>query len=184
MNKEFFMKFAKSLAFAAISLACASAAMAQMPAGVYGEVGYTAATYNSPGFNVNPSAVRAIFGKSLDKNFNVEGMVAFGVANSSANVNGFDVAVNIDNMYGLYLKPKYELNHDVELFGRFGFAHIGATASTMGVAVTDSVDGFSYGAGANYKINSKYSLNVDYMSYGVKDGGNYNGLTFGLGYKY
>lgn len=180
------MKFAKSLAFAAASLAFAAAANAQMPSGAYAEVGYTAATYTSSGTSktVNPSAIRLIVGGNINTNLGLEGMAAFGAGSSNVNVSGVDIAVKIDNMYGLYLKPKYQLNDDVELFGRVGFAHVGASASAMGVSATDSVDGASYGVGGSFKLKDKYSLNVDYMSYGSKDGGNYNGLTVGLGYKY
>lgn len=159
---------------------------------IYGEVGYTStnATQNiyGDGIKASPSALRGFLGYELNPNLAVEGMVAFGMSDATVKVNGVSatgVKLEIDNAFGLYLKPKAKLNDQVEIFGRVGFARVKGTISAAGFgSESDSDSSFSYGAGLSYAINPTTSLNADYMQYRSKDGFKVNGFTFGVGFKF
>jgi opacity protein-like surface antigen len=188
--KEDMKTLSKLLVMTAIT--AASAANAQ----TYGEIGYTSVTtkenlsLSGSTYNIkaSPTALRGIFGYELNPNLAIEALGAFGLSDSTIKANGVSVSgftMEIDNVIGVYLKPKTQLNGNLELFGRVGFAHSKGTASAAGVASSSaSENGFSYGAGLSYAINPTTSLNADYMSYLNKDGFKANGFTFGVGFKF
>lgn len=158
----------------------------------YGEIGYTSTTakdnIDGDGIKASPAAIRGIFGYELNTNLAVEGMAAFGLGDSTVKFNGQNITgikLAIDNVLGLYLKPKTKLNERVEIFGRFGVARLKGTLTAAGYGTeSDSDSGFSYGAGLSYAINPSTSINADYMSYMNKDGFKVNGFTFGVGFKF
>jgi opacity protein-like surface antigen len=72
------------------------------------------------------------------------------------------------------------VSQDIEVFARLGYARIKLTDSVMGVSFTESASDASYGLGAAYRINDKWSAVVDYMRYYDKDGVRLQGLSAGL----
>jgi Outer membrane protein beta-barrel domain len=179
------MKFSKSLAFAAVALALSCAAQAQSASdNVYGEIGYTAATYSVGGYNVYPSAIRGVVGKTFGPNLAVEGMVAFGAESANTTILGNGVSVKLDNMVGLYIKPSFQPCREAELFARFGYAQVNATASVAGVSTKGTDSSFSYGVGGSHMVNNKVAVNLDYMLYTSVNGGDSSGVTVGVSYKF
>lgn len=158
----------------------------------YGEVGYTTTTakQSTEGIDIkaSPAAIRGILGYEINPNLAIEGLVAFGMGDSTIKVNGVSqpgAKLEIDNAVGIYVKPKMKLNENVEVFARAGFARVKGTVSVAGVgSESDSENSFSYGAGLSYSINPQTSVNVDYMQYLSKDGFKVNGFTFGVGFKF
>ena len=175
------------LAIASALTLAAFSASAQM----YGEVGVSAVTYEES-FQGNklkssPVAIRGIFGYEINPNFAVEGLVAFGMSDDDVKLNGNTVArsnFKVDNVFGIYAKPKVKLTPELEGFVRAGFAQSKGTASLNGQSSSASESGFSYGLGLNYALNKTTSLNVDYMSYLDKNESKATGFTFGVGYKF
>jgi opacity protein-like surface antigen len=193
----------RTLRLAAIALTCltVSAAFAQKaPGGVYGELGYTQVTIasaNAAAPTFKPSALRGIVGYEINRNFAVEGMLAFGIADGSADgtvtVNGVPgpgtVKVRLDTTYGVYAKAKAEVSPGLEVFGRLGFtkANYSSTITAAGVgsgSLSDSSDGPSWGLGASYAVSPTLAMNVDYMSYVDKNGLKATGPTFGVSFKF
>lgn len=178
----------KKIAIAFAFVSAAMGAQAQM----YGEIGYTTATakQNIDGLSIqaSPTALRGIVGYEQNPNLALEGLVAFGLHDATIKVNGVsgpNVKFKINNVVGIYLKPKAQLNEQVELFGRVGFVSAKGTTSAPGLgSESNSENSFSYGAGLSYAINPSTSLKVDYMQYLNEDGFKVNGLTFGLGFKF
>jgi opacity protein-like surface antigen len=178
----------KKLAIASAIALASIGAQAQM----YGEVGYTSLTakenVGSDGLKASPSAIRGFLGYELNPNLAIEGMVAFGMDDGTVKVNGVSVPeakLELDESFGVYLKPKAKLNDKVEIFGRVGLARVKGTVSVAGFgSATTSETSFSYGAGLSYALNPTTSLNTDYMQYLSEDGFKVNGFTFGVGFKF
>jgi opacity protein-like surface antigen len=175
----------KKISVASVLAIAAIGAQAQ----TYGEVGYTSTTFkgDAGGFTQegSPSVIRAILGYELNPNLAVEGMGAFGISDSTFKVNGVnqDGKLKADNAIGVYLKPKMKLSESVEIFGRAGYTRVRGTVSYTD-PISSNYNSISYGAGLGYAIDSKTSLNVDYMQYINKDGFKVNGFTLGAGYKF
>jgi opacity protein-like surface antigen len=170
--------------FAVATLAAGTASVQAQ--GLYGEVGYTPLKLESRvgglDFSSRPSNVRGIIGYELNDNLAVEGMLGLSAQDSSVKVNGINSGVKseVDNMVGVFVKPKIEVVEGLELFGRLGAAR---TKLSVGNE-TDSATSVAYGFGASYKLNPALSLNADYMTYHDKDDTTLKGVTVGVGYKF
>lgn len=178
---------------AALALTCltVSTAFAQKaPDSVYGELGYTQVTLSDPANTASskPSALRAIVGYEMNRNFSVEGMLAMGVADGSIDVAVLGGTVSmrskIDSMYGVFAKAKAEVAPGVELFGRVGYSKSNYTLSFPGASGSGSTDGIAWGLGGSYAVSPGVALTVDYTSYYNKDGAKATGPTFGVSFKF
>jgi outer membrane autotransporter protein len=175
------------LAIASALTLAAFSASAQM----YGEVGVTSVKYEESfqgaKLKSSPVAIRGVFGYEINPNFAVEGLVAFGMSDDDIKLNGNTIArsnFKVDNVIGIYAKPKVKLTPELEGFVRAGFAQSNGTASLNGQSSSASESGFSYGLGMSYALNKTTSINVDYMSYLDKNVSTATGFTFGVGYKF
>jgi len=158
---------------------------------IYGELGYTTANYSEIYSNANYtwsniSALRAIIGFEFDDNIALEGMYASGVNDGSLTISGYSTKLSLDSSYGLYAKPKLNLNDNFSVFSRIGFAQTKGTLSipSVGWQSTNSNSSISYGLGASYKLNEQMNLNADYMVYYNSDSNSVNGITVGIGYRF
>ncbi len=183
MNKHF---------LASALLLSALAAHADPSSKLYGDVGLTFVSYeeNDSGdvFTSSPKAVRLIGGAELGRNVDVEVMLGFGAESDTVKYQGItysDFTLKIDSMYGFYVKPKFELAPNIEVFARLGYVHAAATASITDYGSdTSTENGLSYGVGLKMKIDPKVSFNIDYMSYLNKPDYSAKGLTFGVGFRF
>jgi opacity protein-like surface antigen len=160
----------------------------------YMQVGYTSTDYSESVISsgtaykvaASPTAVRGIFGYEVNPNFSVEGMLALGLSDSSISVSGISTPVNlkIDNLYGVYGKPKLQVSPEMEVFARIGYAHGKATASYQNTSASISGSSLSYGVGMSYAINKQMSVNIDAMTYYDKTSTSATGTTVGIGYKF
>jgi opacity protein-like surface antigen len=166
---------------AAAALAMLGTAHAQQfqSSNAYGELGYTFLTYKADNFKASPGALRGIFGYNFHPYFAGEAMLGFGTTNDSDQ----GVTVKPREMFGLYLKPKYDFGN-LQAFARLGYAHISTRVSGFGVSDTSSDNDFSWGVGVNYSFNPKMYVGADWMQYNNKDGGKIEGLTISFGYRF
>ncbi len=176
----------KIIIASALTLAAFSAS-----AHVYGEIGVTSVKYEETVFGFNaessPTAIRGIFGYEINPNFAVEGLAAFGMSDDNVQVLGYTypgLKFKVDNVLGIYAKPKVKFTPELEGFLRAGFARSKGTASLNTLSSSGSETDFSYGLGMSYALNPKTSLNFDYMSYLDKNNSKAAGFTFGVGYKF
>lgn len=180
-----------AIAAAAALLLAGGSAQAQMSmSGLYGELGYTFIKIDAAGTSSRPDAIRGILGYDFHPYFAVEGMVAGGVNsdNKQGTVNGVPTEVNVklSSMYGIWIKPKYDLNQ-WQFFGRLGYAHTSAKIHSTNNNLVDSSQSdndFSYGAGVNFRINPRVYLGADWMRYSNQSGHKVDGMTLGLGYRW
>ena len=164
----------------------ATASMAVNAQGLYGELGYTSlkleGKVSGVGVTSKPSNLRGIVGYELNDNLAVESMLSLGLRDSSVKVGGFNSggSAEVDNMIGVFVKPKVHVGEGLEVFGR-----LGATRAKLSIGSENASDtSIAYGLGASYHINSQLSVNADYMTYHDKDDITLKGFTVGVGYKF
>lgn len=147
----------------------------------YGELGYTWLDFrdNSIGFRAKPQAIRGVLGYNFHPNFAGEAMLMGGTSSDADR----GVNVKLKNAYGLFLKPRVEMNN-FELFGRLGWARENARVSALGISATGHDDDFAWGLGANYNINSRTYVGLDYMRMLDKGSSKIDGWTLGVGYRF
>jgi outer membrane autotransporter protein len=130
--------------------------------------------------------LRGIVGYELNPNVALEGLLSLGVGDASATVSGDPVDTRVNRVVGLYVKPKVAVSQDIEFFARLGYARtkVTSTLTATGEAESESASDVSYGLGASYRINDRWSAVVDYMRYPDKNGVRLQGLSAGLRVKF
>jgi outer membrane autotransporter protein len=180
---------------AAAAFAMLGAAQAQtQPSPFYGELGYTFLKLKEEGSSsTRNGAIRGMFGYAFHPNIAVEGMLGFAVNDDNETfvdptLGTVDLKVKVQNSFGIFVKPKYTFNNQVEVFGRLGWARskVKVTASAGGVSASasESDNDFAYGAGVNFNINPRTYVGLDYMRYYSKEGSKIDGVTLGVGYRF
>ena len=149
--------------------------------GYYGEVGYTALKIknDSNGFDITPKLARLIVGKEINKGLAVEGTYAFTASNDSAAVNGTKYTGKA-SLFGAYLKPKFEIAQDVEVFARVGALHAKYEDEGSNFSKTK----LSYGIGVQTQFTKDVYGQVDYMNYYKQDGMTGKGFTISVGTRF
>jgi opacity protein-like surface antigen len=186
------MKRIASAAAAAFLMLGGSAQAQSMPtlstSGLYGELGYTFMKIDAAGTSSRPDAIRGVLGYDFHPSFAAEFMVAGGISNDTkdGSVNGVPTTVDVDfrNMYGLFIKPKYNWNQ-AELFARLGYAHTRVKVKSTNNNLVDSNQSdndFAWGLGVNYRFHPRMYVGLDWMRYSNQSGHKVDGLTLGFGY--
>jgi opacity protein-like surface antigen len=187
------MKRSKVFLSAAVVVAIASSsAMAQSNSkneSMYVELGYLNATYSDTYSNTTYAwtgigAYRLVLGVDLADSLAVEGMYASGISDGSLTISKTNTTIGLNPSFGLYIKPKLNLNDSAALFARAGFFNTKGTLTYSGYSVQDNNTSFSYGLGASFNINKNISLNGDYMVYYNSTSTPFNGMTVGIGYRF
>lgn len=179
-----------AIAAAAAFLAMGSA-QAQQATPWYGELGYTFLKIDGLGTSARTGVVRGIIGYDFHPYFAFEGMLGAGVNDENKNIVGADglshnVKFKTDELYGIWVKPKYNLGNGFEVFGRLGWSHvkIKTRSDAADLTIGRSEDGFSWGAGANYYFNPRLYGGIDFMQYSSKSNHHVDGVTFSVGYRF
>jgi opacity protein-like surface antigen len=178
-------KLSKALAIAAIAVS-ATAAQAQL----YGEVGYSALKFSSQDLagkiEASPKILGLTVGYGVLNNVAVEAMLGFNAGDDAAKLDGdaSNGRVKIDQVFGVFVKPRAMLGANLEVFGRLGYARTTANITVPGASDSAGNNGFAYGLGANYYFNPKIYLTANYMNMYNKDESKVDGFTFGLGMKF
>lgn len=158
----------------------------------YGEIAYISAktTYSTTSSTVKstPEMIGAFIGYELNKNFAAEGLIGTGLSGTDVKVNGASqsnpVTATTDYLYGAFVKPRFELNDDVEMFARLGYIKGKTTSSNSSSSTTDTKGDWSYGIGANYNFSKTTYVTASWMNLYRKDGVKSDGWLIGIGYKF
>lgn len=146
----------------------------------YGEVGHTWLSSD----DIHPTVLRGIVGAAVHPNLAVEGMLGLGLTGTSFNVAGNQVKLSVPRMVGVYLKPKFDVSNEVEVFARLGFNRTTMKSSAAGMSASASESSLSYGLGASYRFSKNWYGTLDYMTYHHKDGTKIDGTTLAVGYRF
>ena len=147
------------LATAAISLFAvpAMAQTLQSPT-YYGTLGYTQLDTD----NADLGAVTGRVGAKLHPNFGVEAETSFGVGHDDVTVGG--VNAKVEHRYDVagYAVASLPVTSNIALFARAGYGVTEVKASAAGVAASDHLTSFNYGAGATYNLDAQNGIRADY----------------------
>lgn len=147
------------LATAAISLFAvpAMAQTLQSPT-YYGTLGYTQLDTD----NADLGAVTGRVGAKLHPNFGVEAETSFGVGHDDVTVAG--VNAKVEHRYDVagYAVASLPVTSNIDLFARAGYGVTEVKASAAGVAASDHLTSFNYGAGATYNLDAQNGIRADY----------------------
>jgi opacity protein-like surface antigen len=147
------------LATAALSL-FAVPAMAQTVTSptYYGTLGYTQLDTD----NADLGAVTGRVGAKLHPNFGVEAETSFGVGHDDVNVAG--VSGKVEHRYDVagYAVASLPVTSNIDLFARAGYGVTEVKASAAGIAASDHLTSWNYGAGATYNLDAQNGIRADY----------------------
>jgi len=97
----------------------------------------------------------------------VEGRYWFGLSSSNdlGWRNDIPSDITIDE-WGIYVKPMYPVTDAFDIYALLGYASADLTydLASGGSLTSDSVDGFSWGLGAEYAFTDNLSMFIDYTS--------------------
>ena len=181
-TKESTMKHIARIAVTTALALAGAAAHAQY----YVEGAYTPTTIKiEDGAKLKPAMLSATVGYDLHPNFAVEAMLGLGAKKDSATDGTNSGSIKYKHAYGVYLKPRYQLSQEFEIFGRAGFTH-GKLEGSDSTGGNGNVSGgtFSWGLGGNYAIDKQLYLTASYMNFYKKDGLKIDGFNLGVGYKF
>jgi opacity protein-like surface antigen len=147
------------LATAALSL-FAVPAMAQTVTSptYYGTLGYS--QLDTDGADLG--AVTGRVGAKLHPNFGVEAETSFGVGHDDVNVAGIDGKVEHRYDVAGYAVASLPVTSNIDLFARAGYGVTEVSASAAGLAASDHLTSWNYGAGATYNLDAKNGIRADY----------------------
>ena len=166
----------------------------------YAGADYMITTFEIEGEDFDLGLLSVKFGQNFNEYFAIEARAGFGVSDDSMEVSAdgdyAHLDVEADYYLGLYLRGEYNFPN-VKVYALAGVAKaditVDADASIGGMSVSgeasaDDTD-FSYGAGAQWVINEKIAIGVEYLK--IIDGGNFYDLgydvesfNFGLTYSF
>lgn len=156
----------------------------------YFSVGYGLLNPEAYGDDWDTGMLIGTFGKVLDKNLAVEGIVGLGIQKEEwTSPNGCDTeTVSTDSTIGVRAKAFTSLSPAVNGHVTFGFLDSDATretagaASCYGIGWSDSSSygdsGLSYGFGLAYMLSKKNSITVDYTVFYDDDDVTVSGFVF------
>ncbi len=185
VNKGFCMKKVNKLFAGLVVLCAASASFAGSD--IYTEVGYVPMKItDSDGDSVKPKTLKVTVGKEINPNLAVEADYFRTVSKSNFTSGGTTAEVSVSG-YGVYLKPKFEVAKDTELFARVGY---GSAKAKLEAGTVQASGNFNQNKSATYGlgIQTAFTKNVygqaDYMVYNKKDGVKVQGFGVSVGYRF
>jgi len=150
----------------------------------YAGVSYVHATYDEDGFpEFNPAALAVRFGAELNPNLAVEGRVGFGLGDDSKTIFGADVALEIDNFYGAYVRAMLPTG-SVTPYLLLGYTHGKVTASTFAASASESDSDASYGVGVDLFATKTTAINIEYAKLFEGEGYEVDGVSLGVAFKF
>ncbi len=172
----------KRTAFAAIFLSSALCATAQAEGGYFGG-NFSLLDYSEQGVS-DDASLTAIYGRlgtNFNDNFSGELRVGLGIGDDSVEFDDLNADVELDNMYGAYVRGGVPVSESFFPYIVFGYTRGEVTASVSGFgSVSESESDISFGLGSDINISQNLSFNLEYMNYLDKDGGEISGFSIGL----
>lgn len=188
----------KWIATIAATLSAAAGVQAQTALPAYVEAGYTALEYRGDGLpGLKLGAARAIVGLAVHPNVAVEAVLATGLKSDTVQNRSIEVTAKVDNLYGVFVKPRFNPLPQLELFGRLGYVKTRLKASVASLLLGPAGQGpgsklreagsegdAAYGIGLACSFAHDAYLSADYLSYFDKDGAKAGGVSLGVGFRF
>lgn len=129
-------------------------------------------------------AMGLFVGTTINDNLAVEGLVGLGLDGGDVKINGSSqsdpVTQKFDYFGGLFLKPKWKLSENFEIYSRLGYVTGKTTASNTGGSASSSESDWSYGLGVAYQLTKTKSVTFGWMNLYDKSQTKVGGWMVGL----
>ncbi len=177
------MKY-KISAIMAISLLSANTVAA-----TYGGANLAFLDYSNSGPVGDLSLTAAVgrFGVELTDNVGLEARLGVGLAGDSFDafslyfMRPVEVEINLENLAGVYVRVGVPETNIFNPYLILGYTKVKLEASIDGlVSDQDSDKDLSFGIGADLKVTSNFTLNLEYMNYFDKDAVEISGFALGF----
>ena len=117
----------------------------------------------------------------FNPNIGAELRWGYGVNGDSTEFEGLNVSLELDDMYGAYVKGGVPIGDMFYPYAIVGYTEQELTARSSGVgAASDSVDDMSYGLGIDMMVGSRVGINLEYISLLDKDDSEVEGISIGI----
>lgn len=143
--------------------------------------------YSEEGIDDDASltAIVGRLGTTFNENFSGEVRLGFGVGDDTVDVFGFDADVELDNMFGAYVRGGIPVTDSFFPYAIVGYTRGEVTASISGFgSESETESDVSFGVGADVNVNQNIIINVEYMNYFDKDGAEIDGFSIGIASKF
>ncbi|MFL0800432.1 MAG: porin family protein [Agarilytica sp.] len=131
------------------------------------------------------TAIYGRLGTSFNENFSGELRIGLGMGDDSVAFDDLDVNVELDNMYGAYVRGGVPVSEAFFPYVVLGYTRGEVTASVSGFSsVSVSESDISFGFGSDISVSQNVSINLEYMNYLDKDGGEISGFAIGVAGKF
>lgn len=158
------LRFALALAAMGTTAALPCAAFAQ----VYGGVGLAEVEFKPDrGPTFRPTAITGVVGKEINAHLAAELRLSAGI--------GSDSNVEVDHVFGAYVRGILPLARDVSLYGLLGVSRAKLSFTGGGGSVTDT--GLSYGIGGDVNVGKSVAIGLEWTSLVRPSGYELNALT-------
>lgn len=176
----------KKAIFASLGLITLFSGYAQAENGYYGG-SFSFLDYSEAEID-DDASLTAVFGRlgtNFNENISGEIRLGFGVGDDNVNLDGFDVDVELDTMFGAYIRGGVPVTESFFPYVIFGYTRGEVSASIAGLGSTSETEtDTSFGLGADVNVNQDITINIEYMNYFDKDGAEIDGFSIGLASKF
>lgn len=148
--------------------------------------GLAAVKYAEDGIDDEASmkALYGRFGSYLNEYFSAEMRFGLGVDEGTVTERvlgmSVDVDVELNHFIGAYIRGGVPVTSGFTPYVIVGFTRAEVEASLSGFSATADESDTSYGLGADIDVGESVKLNIEYMNYIDKDGGELDGVSIGL----
>lgn len=150
--------------------------------GIYVGAGYTGAEVDFNGLSGSADTGVLFVRGGYQVNQNVAFEARLGTGVDDGHVEG--AKVEVDDMYGAYLKAGLPLQMGFYPYVLLGATHGKVKVSGHGFSESDTSSDISYGIGIDYWFSDQVSAGLEYANFYDKDGVEVSGWTLGLNYKF
>jgi opacity protein-like surface antigen len=171
----------KSVAYAALGLACLSSNVTlaeQNYAG--GSIAFIDYAEEGISDDASLTMIAGRLGTKFNEHLSGEIRIGLGIGDDSVDVFGTDVDIELDTMFGAYVRGGIQAADSFYPYVVLGYTRGKVTASVPGFSTSESESDVSFGIGADVDINDKLTFNAEYMNYLDKDGVEVDGFSLGI----
>ena len=138
--------------------------------------------YSEEGIDSDAS-LTALFGRlgtQFNENFSGEIRAGFGIGDDSINVLSTDVNVELDSMFGGYIRGGVPVSENFYPYAILGYTRGEISVSVPGFSDSESESDVSFGIGADFGLGESTKFNIEYINYLDKEGAEVSGFSIGI----
>lgn len=129
------------------------------------------------------ASLTAIFGRlgtNFNENFSGEIRVGFGLGNDTVSLGSLDVDVELNNLFGVYVKGGVPISDALFPYVILGYTRGEMEVSALGGSLSSSESDVSFGIGADFAVSDSVTASVEYMNYLDQEFAEVGGFSFSV----